>query len=204
MDFSKLSPDEVETLYNSLTEYRGVEASEGGEDEAAEGDNFQRLAQAISMCQEKISAMDEEIDMILKLLQDELIDPIKAGVEENRRSSGIANLQTKYGDKFGPHKDFYSTISGGADIFSKLFDEVESARSQAPEWNEGAEGGLIDSLLKGLEDRRSALKGLDEKPAEEAPKSVEVTEVSAGPNEKDKLKEMVKRMKKEKLPGMGM
>jgi hypothetical protein len=195
MDFSQLSPDEVQLLADALKEYQG-----GGDDQTVEDEKFASLCQAVEMCQQKISAMDEEIDMILKLLQDEIMEPIRQGVEENRRKGGIAELSEKYGEKFGPHKEFYGTISGGADIFEKLFDEIEGERSKVPEWTEESEGGLIESLLKGLEERRAALKDVESK-GEEAPKAVEV---KAEPDEKAKLKKLVADMKKHKLPGMGM
>jgi hypothetical protein len=198
MDFSQLSPDEVQLLADALKEYQG-----GGDDQTVEDEKFASLCQAVEMCQQKISAMDEEIDMILKLLQDEIMEPIRAGVEENRRKSGIAELSEKYGEKFGPHKEFYGTISGGADIFEKLFDEIEGERSKVPEWNEESEGGLIESLLKGLEERRAALKDVESKGSEK-PEAVEVTEVKAEPNEKEDLKKLVKKMKAQRLPGMGM
>jgi hypothetical protein len=203
MKFDDLTPDELQALKEALEAKMGGGAP-GGDDQASEDSRFESIAASLEAMQEKISAMDEEIDCLGKLVQEELIDKISEGVEEGRRSSGIKSLMEKHGERFGPYKEFYGQMTGGADIYEKLWEELEAARNGSEEFGEEQESGKLDELFKGLEERKSGIKGAlgEEKKPEAA--AVEVTKIEAEPvDSKGKIEQMVKDMKRKGgVPGM--
>lgn len=207
MNFDDLTDQEIDTLQAAIQEKiaaRGGAAPEK-DDQPAENEKFSQIAAVLETMQAKISAMDEEIDALVELVQHEIIDKIEEGVEQGRRTNGIKGLGEKYGEKFEPFREFYGQMSGGADILEKLWEELEEARSGREDWNEEAEGGKIEELLKGLTDRRDGIKGaLGEKPGkEEEGKAVSVEKVTAAPVEgPEDIEAMVKNMKKTRIPGM--
>jgi uncharacterized protein YdcH (DUF465 family) len=202
MNFDNLTDEEIDTLQAAIEariKTRGAPA--GGDDQGAEDAKFAQIAEVLEALQEKIKLMDEEIDTLTDLVQHEIIDKISEGVEESRRTNGIKGLGDKYGEKFEPFRDFYSQMSGGADILEKLWEELEEARTGKESWGEEDESGKIEELLRGLTERRDGIKGvLGEKPEG---KAIAVEKVTAAPVEKvEDLTEMVKNMKRSRIPGM--
>jgi hypothetical protein len=203
MKLDELTPEELQALKEAVEAKMGGGAP-AGDDQASEDSRFESIAASLEAMQAKISAMDEEIDCLVKLVQEEIIDKISAGVEEGRRSSGIKSLMEREGERFGPHKEFYGQMTGGADIWEKLWDEIETARNGSEEFGEEQEKAKLDELYNGLEARKNGLKGaLGEEKAPEG-KAVEVTKIEAAPlDNKGKLEEMVRSMKKSGgVPGM--
>ena len=197
MNFDNLTDEEIDTLQAAI-EARIKSRAPAGDDQPAEDAKFSQIAEVLETMQEKIKAMDEEIDTLVDLVQHEIIDKIEEGVESSRRTNGIKGLGEKYGEKFEPFREFYGQMTGGADILEKLWEELEEARTGREDWNEEAEGGKIEELLKGLTERRDGLKGaLGEK------KAVTVKEVSAAPvGGPEDIEAMVKDMKRNRIPGM--
>lgn len=201
MNFDSLTDEEIDALQEAV---QAKIASRGGDNQPAEDDRFASIAASLEAMQAKISAMDEEIDCIIKLVQEEIIDKISEGVEEGRRSEGIKGLMEKQGERFGPYKEFYGQMTGGADIFEKLWEELEEARKGSPEFGEEQESGKLDELYKGLEERKNGLKGVLGETKEPEEKAVEVTKIEAAPiDNKSKIEQMVKDMKRKGgVPGM--
>ncbi len=209
MNFDDLTDQEIDTLMEAvqakIAARGGGACPAGGDDQPAEDEKFSQIAAVLETMQAKISAMDEEIDALVELVQHEIIDKIEEGVEQGRRTNGIKGLGEKYGEKFEPFREFYGQMSGGADILERLWEELEEARSGREDWNEEAEGGKIEELLKGLTERRDGIKGaLGEKPGkEEEGKAVSVEKVTAAPVEgPEDIEAMVKNMKRRGIPGM--
>jgi hypothetical protein len=203
MKLDDLTPEELQALKEAVEAKMGGGAP-GGDDQASEDSRFESIAASLEAMQAKISAMDEEIDCLVKLVQEEIIDKISEGVEEGRRSSGIKGLMEKYGPKFDPHKAFYSEVDKGADIYAKLWEKLEAERSGNEGFGEEQEAAKLDEWEKEIVARKNGFKGAlgEEKKPEAA--AVEVTKIEAAPlDNKGKLEEMVRSMKKSGgVPGM--
>jgi hypothetical protein len=198
MNLDSLSPEEIDILLEALQAKKGG----GGDNQAEEDSKFAGLAQAVEALTAKVSALDEEVDKLMEIFVEQIVNPISEGVEANRRMEGIKGLSDKYGDKFGPYKELYGQMTGNADIFERLFDELEEAKAGSPEWNEEAEGGKIEELVKALEEKKNGLKSVFEEKKPEA-KAVEIETVKAAPvDDESKVRDMVAKMKKRGIPGM--
>jgi len=211
MDLSQISDEEANALREALmARMQAPAAQEEAEPEAVqseEDDAIQSIVAVLESQNAKIAAMDEEIDCLVKLVQEEIIDKVRDSVESNRRVDGVAGLSGKYGDKFGRYKDFYGKMTGGKDLFESLFDELEESRSGSPDWSAESEDGKIEEILAQLKERAEGMKGSLGESKEEAPEEggkIEIEKVSAKPiSENDEIVKQVKRMKKYGLPGSG-
>src|SRR5512133_359036 len=207
MNFDDLTDEEIDTLEEAIKAKiaaRGAPPPGGGDDQPAEDEKFSQIAAVLETMQAKIAAMDEEIDALVELVQHEIIDKIEEGVEQGRRTNGIKAIGEKYGPKFEPFREFYGQMSRGADILEKLWEELEEARTGREDWNEEAENGKVEELLKRLTEYRDGIKGaLGEKPGSEEGKAVSVEKVTAAPvGGPEDIEAMVKNMKRSRIPGM--
>lgn len=199
MKIDMLTPEEKQML---------LEALQGGDNQAEEDSKFDALCKAVDLLQGLYDKLDEKVDMVVSLLQDEIVEPIKQEYEAGRRANGIKELSGKYGDKFGPYGDFYKGLTG-ADIFEKLWDEIEERKSGADQWTEEGESGLIEELLNGLKAKKEGVEGAL-KPKEEVKEepeggAVTIEKVSAEPVDgKKDIEDFVKKLKgRGGIPGMG-
>jgi hypothetical protein len=204
MKLDDLTDEELTALEEAIRGKRGAVQPAGQvDDQAAEDDRIEQLCAVVESQQAKIAAMDEEIDMLIKLVQEEIIDKVRAGVEENEHANGIKSLQDKYGEKFGPHKDFYASISGGADIYEKLLEDIAEAKEGKESWSDEDEAGHIDGLLGRLSQMKEGVKGSLGESTKPEGLAVEVKKVEAAPvSGTAGITEMVKQMKKRGIPGM--
>jgi len=205
MNFEGLTDEEIDALQAGIMEAKAKRGGAPVDNQPAEDERFAAIAASLEAMQAKIAAMDEEIDLLVKLVQEEIIDKVKAGVEDERRSSGIKSLAEKYGGKFDEYKDFYGKMTNGSDIYDKLWEELEEARNGVENWTEEAEGGKIEELLKGLSERRDSLKGsLGEAKEPEGGKALKIETVEAAPvDSAEEMKNMVAKMKaRGGIPGM--
>ena len=200
MTTDMLSPEEKKMLLEAL--------QGGGDNQPAEDEKFESLAQAVQLLQAQYDALDEKLDCVVKLLQDEIVGPIAEEYEAGRRANGIKGLSEKYGDKFGPYGDFYKSISRGSDVFERLFDELEERKAGSDQWTEEGESGVIEELLNGLKDLKAnteaSLKPKEETKEEPEGGAVVVEKVTAEPESKgESIEDYVRKLKARGIPGMG-
>ncbi len=140
---------------------------------------------------DKQAMIDEEVDSLAKLVQEEIIGGIENLYKTKERLSGISNLSSKYGELFGPYKDFYSELTDGSDIYEKLYDELDELKKGKEDWSDEDESSEISKIAEILKGKFEKIKGMG-KPAVE----VEV-EVEKQPEEtaEEKLRNKIRKMK---------
>jgi hypothetical protein len=110
------------------------------------------------------------------------------------RANGVKGLRDKYGEKFGPYEETYSSMKEGADLYEALMDDLEALKGEAGEsWNDEAELGAVDGIYEKMK------KVLKEKVVPviegEAPGAVEV-EVTPETSGEDDIVSQVKKLRK--------
>jgi DNA repair ATPase RecN len=167
-----------------------MEHEDLSQDQALIIETLQPIVTVIQQMLDKMSAMDEEIDSLAKLVNEEIIGGITTLYKSKQRMSCITDLQGKYGELMGPYKDFYTEITDGDDIYEKLYEELE-------EYKEASEDGEVDDakidekvkeLAEILKSKFNKIKGLgvSVEVSKEEPKELEGSE---------KILEKVKAMK---------
>lgn len=175
MDLSSLTAEEKQLLLAALQEGQPSDMNQDLQ-------LIQPLVQMVQMLKEKT-------DYLEKLVVDELIGGITSLYNEQERDFSIKDLSNKYGEKFGPYKDFYQELSG-SDLYEKLYEELNERKSANPEWSDEAEMSVIDELVSSLKGKFDKIKG----PAPVA--SVEVIEARPVEDEsKNKLIDKVRKMR---------
>ena len=143
----------------------------------------------------KQAAMDEELDSLAKLVQEEILDGIENLYKTKERMGGISSLSSKYGEMFGPYKDFYSELSDGSDIYEKLYDELDELKKGKESWSDEDESSEIGKIAEMLKSKFEKIKGMGSSPVAvevEVEKVEEEPEMSA----EDKLRNRIREMKK--------
>jgi len=143
----------------------------------------------------KQAAMDEELDGLAKLVQEEILDGIENLYKTKERMSGISNLSSKYGEMFGPYKDFYSELTDGSDIYEKLYDELDELKKAKENWSDEDENSAISNIAEILKNKFEKIKGM----GGSSPTAVEVQIEKTGTPEisaEDKLRDRIREMKK--------
>ena len=163
---------------------------------------LQPIITVIQQMLDKMAAMDEEIDSLTKLVNEEIIGGITNLYNSKQRVSGISSLSEKYGDKMGQYKDFYSDLTGGADIYESLYDELDELKKDSEDWGDEKEAARIDELVNELKSRLERMKshtvGMGEGAAPVGEVSIEV-ETAAPAEEKSEMEaltEKIRNMKK--------
>lgn len=146
----------------------------------------------------QITDLTEQVQKINSMVVDDLFGGIRKLYDGNIRSKGIDDLRGQYGDAFAPHMDAIKTLEPDGDIFEKLYDAISDMKNSNPDYNDEMADGHIQSVVKGIADMVSKLKGVApegsqqeesaETPEEAAVEGdkpdgagVEVTKVSATP-----------------------
>lgn len=158
-------------------------------------DRMEKVCAVLQNMLDKIAAMDDEIDATAKLVNDDLIGGITNLYNTRKRQSGIEEMSSKYGPMMGPYKDFYSEISNGADIYEKLYDELEEFKQSAEGIDDAAVDAEVQRLADILKSKFEKIKGLGGQP-EAAPLAVEV-EVASGEPAEEKAEDAKEEMKEE-------
>lgn len=209
-DTSQLSPEEQSQLLQLLLSSGGesptggtmdnpvpMEGDSGNPDEAQDTLLIQRLIS------EAIGPLQEQVELLTQIVDDEIIGGVTTLYESQQKMSEIQRLQEQYGgdDMFNSDmQDFYKTATAGGespdglDLFDKLHEEISGAKSSTPDWSDGMEAPLVQSLHAGLKDKMGKLRGN----AGAAPVAVETTKVEAEPvpSKTDEVVKKIKDMKK--------
>lgn len=144
---------------------------------------------------DKMAAMDDEIDGLEKLVNEEIIGGITNLYNTKERLSGISGLSSKYGELMGPYKDFYSEMTDGADLYEKLYDELEEFKASAESVDDAAIDAKVQELASILKSKFEKVQGLG-KPQMEV--EIEVEKKPEAMEEKpsgDDLIEKIRKMK---------
>jgi len=118
------------------------------------------LEPVISSIQELVQLVSEDhekLELLGHLVQDELIGGITSVYEKHQRDKGIAGLSEKYGEAFGPFKDFFSELSGGKDVYEALFEDLEELKGSSEGWDDDKEKARVDEVVGGLKSKRDSL-----------------------------------------------
>jgi hypothetical protein len=98
---------------------------------------------------EVLDLHEERIKNIETAVFDELIGGIKGLHAKNMRANGVRGLKEKYGEKFGPYEETFSSMKDGGDLYESLMDELEALKSDAGEsWNDETELGAVDGIYE--------------------------------------------------------
>lgn len=192
MDISALTSEEKAELMAALS---GDGHPDAAQDAAMMDDSNEAIANILE-------AIVERIENLEKAVYDELIGGVRSLYDTNRRKMGIEGLRGKYGKDFDPYQESFSAMQGGADLYDRLFDQIEKLRGDAGDgWNDEAEGGAIGQILETLKKHLAGKAG--EAPEieieAEGPEGVKIekTEVgTVGGDDMTDLAELIKRKKK--------
>ena len=180
-NLESLTPEEKKMLLDALSAKHDDQAQDHAED-------AQQDASMMKPVINMIEAMNKRIDYIQSVLEDQLLNPISDLYNQQEREYGVKGLQEKYGDRFDPYKDFYSTLNDGGDLYQKLYDELSDKKKSSPEWNDEAETSTVDSIHNTFKELMDKIRSIPTAEAGGDPEeaSVEVTEVKAEPVDQDK------------------
>lgn len=193
-NLDSLTPEEKEELKAALN---------GGGHPDAEQDAGM-IDQSNDMIANMLQLIVERLEKLEEAVYDNLIGGIRTLYDTNKRKMGIDGLKSKYGKDLDPYSEPFKEMQGGADLYDRLYDEIENLRNAAGEgWNDEVESGEIGKMMDILK-KHLIPKGMEEPKAEieiEAgePEGVKIekTEVGAvGGDDMDELTEMIKRKKK--------
>lgn len=197
---SSLSPEEKDRLLEALIEKAGLEAPEGGHaDVEQDKETMKPLVDAVLALCEKVKAIDEKLEGLDKIVMDEIIGGVTNLYNERKRMSGIDELSGKYKEKFSPYEGFFKELSG-SDLYDALYDEIQNMKGENPEWDDEKESSAIEQILGNIKAKHDKIKGI-EPPVEGV--AIEVSTAQAEPDEKEKLAERIRAMRK-KAPEVKM
>lgn len=143
---------------------------------------------------DKITAMDDELDGLAKVVNEEILGGITNLYNTHERFSGISSLSEKYGSLMGPYKDFYSELTNGKDIYEDLYEELEKFKKSAEEVDDSAVDSKVQELSNMLKAKFEKVRGMsigEEKPVEV---EVEIEKTAEAPKA-DELIEKIRKMK---------
>jgi protein subunit release factor A len=187
-DLSSLSDSEKAQLREAL----------GGGDAAQDAASIAPVAAAVKHLAEKVDCLED-------MLMNQLLNPISDLYNAQEREFGIKGIGTKYGEQLGPYKDFYSTLTKGGDLHSKLYEIISGEKKEATEWSDESEAGVIENAIAELKEMLEQIKGKPGDAPDAEPGKVEIEVQAEGPEAAEKvddLMERVKAMKSQKNPTM--
>jgi hypothetical protein len=132
-------------------------------DEAQDQAQLEPIITVIKQILDKMTAMDEELDSLSKLVNEEIIGGITNLYNSKQRMSGISSLSEKYGEKVSPYKDFYGELSGGSDIFEALYNDLDEMKSQTADWSDEKEAARVEQLADELKSRLERMSSIGSK-----------------------------------------
>ncbi len=112
---------------------------------------------AIEFLADKLQSQQDRIDNLEDLLCNQLIGGIKGLYDTSIKTSGIESLKTKYGEKISPFESVMPEL-GIKDWSSELYDHLQNMRDNTPEYNDEHEMGIVDSLVKNLQEKISKIQ----------------------------------------------
>jgi hypothetical protein len=191
MGLEALSTEEKAQLLKAL------QAEGEGADTCDCDSKFETVAGVLDTIVAKIDAYEERIASLEKTLMEDMIGGIRKLYADNVRTEGLEGLKSKYGDLFNPHMDAFKEFYPSEDLWSRLYDSLESMKGQ-----DGYSDEMGDKRVREIADQLGAkvakVRGPVAAKVEVAtPEAGEVDPMSA-------LVESVKKMKrgKSRIPGI--
>lgn len=123
-------------------------------------EKLEPIVTVIKQMLDKMAGMDDEIDGLEKLVNEEIIGGITNLYNTKERLSGISSLTEKYGSLMGPYKDFYSEMTDGADIYEKLYEELEEFKKSAENVDDAQIDAKVQELANVLKSKFEKVQGL--------------------------------------------
>ena len=158
-------------------------------DESQDAAQLAPIVKVLEMIIDKFEALEERVECLDKLVTEEIIGGITKLYNEKSRMGGISSMSEKYKDKFDPYKDFYGEMTGGQDLYEKLFDEISEMKGSSPDWNDETEGSKVSELAEMIKSKFEKIKGMGAPVAA----SIEVSKVE--PENADGL-DKIRKMRK--------
>ena len=78
-------------------------------------------------------------------------------------------------------------------MYDALYDEIQNMKGETPEWDDEKETSAIEQILGNIKAKHDKIKGI-EPPVEGV--AIEVSTAQAEPDEKEKLAECIRAMRK--------
>lgn len=184
IDINRLSQEEKDQLLLHLL------PKEGGEEGMPE-DNDEPILKVLEILCNLVDTLDQRLGKLEEVVMDDIIGGVETLYKGNLRAKGVDGLRGKYKDLFEPHMGALKEMAPDEDVFDKLYDLIEEARS-GEDWDDGREGTMAEEMARAIGEKVSKIKG--EAPAPEVaveaePEgegvSVEKTKVSAYPDGAD-------------------
>lgn len=184
MDLSMLSPEEKEILRAALNEQPSESHGDIDDDRAF----LEPIVKALQL-------LTEKVEMLEKVVMDDIIGGVKSLYDENVRKTSIDELRGKYGSMFDPLEPAWKEMNEGGDLYEKLYEIVEKLRGE-----EGYTDEIGDEKIK---DIAGKLGEKVKKISEIKPEGEKIVEVQAI-GEPDKLAGMLDRIKSQKARSKGV
>jgi predicted nuclease with TOPRIM domain len=171
-----MTPEEKDRLLETLLrEKNGGGAQASPMPENSGGDIQAFVAQICDvlefLCQE-IETVRKEVTDVRGLVVDDLFGGLKKMYDQNRRTKGIDDIRSKYGELFSPHEKVLKATDPDMDIYETIFDKLEELKGGEGFSEEGFDSS-VKEWAKLVADKIDQLKAEGKIP-EDAQVSVEV------------------------------
>lgn len=157
------------------------------------------IAEEVVKLVEFVKAQGERLEMLEKVVMDDIIGGVTKLYKTNERAKGIEDLRGKYGDMLpGEDLEVFKEFYGDRDPYGDLYDMVDEMRS-GEGFNEEAADARIREVLEAL---RGKIGKFRPKPPEAIEVEVTTSSAEGGPaeekpveNEAETFANRIKRMK---------
>lgn len=201
-----LSPEEKDQLLSQLlaqheaggspSEPQAPGDAEPDGDEGAVGS----LLKVVEILLNVVDTLDQRLSKLEGVVMDDLIGGIDSLYKGNLRAKGVDGMRGKYAELFAPHADALKELSPDEDIFDKLYDLVEQAKTGTEGWDDTKESEMASGLASGIAEKIAKIRG-DKPAADAAPvggAGVTVEKVTASPVPEGADAALMDRIKKMK------
>jgi hypothetical protein len=171
MDVNVLSDDERMQLADLLSKINSTSSAEPEQEMPSSGSSCPDCEKLAAVVQ----GLQEHLQMLDKLVMDELIGGITDLYNKNQREIGLGDFKSKYGETFNPYEGDLKELFPEDDLYEKLYDFIDELKSQ-PDYSDEMGHGKIMEVADMLKNKFGKIKGT---PAA----SVEVTKTEAVPEE---------------------
>ena len=180
MDLSNLMPEEKDRLLAKLIEERQAGFS---------GD--------VSQIMDAVQYIAQRMDLLEKVVMDELIGGIKDLYKNNLRKKHMTSLEELYGGELEQFKEPYSEMMNGRGLLDDLLDQVdEMEEGWEDQENPFDRDASIMDIVGKLKDKMGKIMGLPGVEAASVTVDPEAAEAEMEDDEEDDMIKEIKRLSK--------